>query len=754
VANCPIFSASIIYHDRGPNHDLLRPALARRGEVRVGREGVRIVPLTLAVLLLAGMLPQDNLTFVTGVEPGPMVLVLGDPDAVLKFQPLDPETFGKDGLRRLDFDFKAGGAGANLARRKVDDEKSTEPIPLRLPGATVDGRPCLVLEMDQVPGTAPLAKDIPFSLRLRAVEPDKLRQEYGPGVYEGLAWFRIFPDDPRGPNKEEQKQGLSDSLKGGRQHQLRLRLVIPGRRVAQLKVEGTPAVGQRLKVFAAIEEVLAGARSEASADDRLQVDIAPQGEAIAPLKLPWPVPVGAWDPQDPGAKGERSGWAVPEEWLDEPILGDGPGPKQDRLVENGPARSIVHRDSFRLPPLYAPGTLTVRISPAGATSRETDKIAVKSGLLVTPSLAFLPPPGEPPVPKERIVLRAILARGEGGVADPPDKVQVRVESPSGQSQTFTLSSDGRETGYVTYALKREQQPRVGKAGKYKVTPATGKPALDKILGGEVVVLVALEKDDSRLLGQERVAFMRAEPIHWPLIKLLNSNLENTSETGTKTLEAIKFKALLGTAEIDRLSLWPSPMTLDPPPGPHDNARDGDVHFALVADPKSRTKGPPWTVDTEIIALALIVKIKPENQKAPPSIKKGIRTRSERFVIAGVGSDKEKIGRIFRESFSYKIAEPWDYYVEWAWLPGLILLGSLLVWYIRRAGGRKRKVPRKAASSKAASDRPGPADGRSRVRPAWTEPEPSAAPTKPPEPPRRELPKKPGPPPRSGKRPPP
>jgi hypothetical protein len=680
--------------------------------------------MTLAVFLLAATLAMDDVPSPIGNEPSPMVLVLGEDAVVRRFQPLDPATFGENGQRLLDYDFEKSGA-AGLTRRKVDgEEPGGKVVPLGLGEAVVDGSPCVVLEMDKPQGKAVLAKGVGFSLRLRAVEPNKLRETFGPGVYEGLAWLRILQRDPRDP------------LMGERKHLLRLSLVIPGRRVAQLSVTGTPAVGQRVKVVSAVEEVLARGEEGAASNDRLRVELVPEGEAVATLELPWPVPAGAWDPRELGPHGERSGWAVPTAWLDEPILAGDSGSKAEVLVGQGPARSIVHRQSLRLPPLFAPGTLSARITPVGSAPQVTKEIPVRSGLLAGPSLAFL---------NDRLYFRAVLARGDGGIANPPEKLKVRVDPPSGQGKTFSLARDGRATGYASYALKPEDYPKVLAPGYYKITPATGDPALDEALGGEVVVLAALEKDDARL-RRERVAFLGATPLHWPLIVWLDSGRKDGSLHRAETGGAIVLKSVRGPEEIGALSLSLSQFSVPPRQRPHDNQKDGEIRFS---GPGKAPMGP-WTFDRQGISLDFTADIDGATRRQPP-LAKGPRERFARFIVEGIGPDKEKIGRIFREPCSYKIAAHWDYYLEWAWLPGLILLSLLLWWYIRRVGGGKNKVLKKAASSTSPARTSAPAADTGRFGKAWTEPEKQPEPSAPPEPPRRGLPSDPGPPSRDGKR---
>ena len=309
---------------------------------------------------------------------------------------------------------------------------------------------------------------------------------------------------------------------------------------------------------------------------------SPRGRRAATLDLPWPVPAGTWDPREPGPNGERAGWRVPEAWLDEPILVDDPGTQTELLVDKGPARSVVHRQSLRLPPLFAPGTLTARIAPVGSAPGGTPEIPVRSGLLAGPSLAFL---------NDRISLRAALAREGGGIASPPDKIKVRVDPPSGQGRTYTLSREARATGYASYILKPEESPRALAPGDYKVTPATGDPALDEALGGEVVVLAALEKDDTAL-RRERVAFLGATPIHWPLIVWLDSGRKDGSAHRAETQRAMFLKSDRGPEEIGGLSLRLSQISVPTRQRPHDNEKDGEIRFS---GPGKAPQGP-WTVD--------------------------------------------------------------------------------------------------------------------------------------------------------------
>jgi hypothetical protein len=682
------------------------------------------LPLTLVVPLLLAIITADDNAGVIGNEPKPLVLVLGEKDLVEKFKPLADETFGKDGKRTLDYEF-ANGATAGLVRRKIDEEREeASVIPLGLGAAVADGRPCVVLEMDKVLGTRAITKGVGFSLRVRAVEPNKLREKFGPGVYEGLAWLRFVP------------RNATDAPTGVRKHLLRLRLAITGRRLAVLSVGGTAAVGQRVKVTAAVEEVVAGqANQEPDASrptDRLRVEFVPEREDVSILELPWPVPPGAWDPRNVGPKQERATWIVPKAWLDEPILIGDAGSRTELLVDQGPVRSVVHRQSVRLPPLFAPGNLTARIVQSGVVSSRSVEVPIRSGLLAGPSLAFL---------NERIYLRAVLALGNGNIANPPETIKVRIDPPSGQGRVYVLPREGRSTGYASYALKSEDQPRILLPGYYRATPANGNPELDEALGREVVIQAALKIDDDAM-RRERVAFLGATPIHWPLIVWLDAGRKDGSLHRAETRGAIQLKSVRGPEEIGALSLSLSMISAPSRQDTHDNVKDGVVRF----NGPGKTPQGPWSFDQTGISLDLIADIDSAT-KATPALRKGARERSARFIVEGIGPDKERIGRIFREPCTYIIAAHWDYYLEWAWIPGLIVLALLLWWYFRSHGGRRAKKAEKRLAAPGAS-RPAPgvaATGEGRFGRASVEPETTPKPATPAEPPRRGLSKDPGPP---------
>jgi hypothetical protein len=695
------------------------------------------VPLTLAIFLMLATVPQqDEKLSPVGNEPGPLVLILGQSEVIRRFQPFDPATFGEDGRRRLDYDFaKAEGAGGDgLARRKVDaDEPDGPAIPLGLGLALNDGRPCVVLEMDRPQGKAAISKGVDFSLKLRAVEPNKLREKFGPGVYEGQAWLRFF------------QGGARDVLPGERKHLLRLRLVIPGRRVARLSVTGTPAVGRRFSVIATVEESLARPEDESSPTgdsrgDRLRVEIVPQGESTATLELPWPVPAGIWDPRETGSKGERAGWAIPPAWLDEPMLIGDPGSRTVLPVDDGPALSVIHRQTLRLPPLFAPGTLTAKLTPVGSASKVTEEIPIGSGLLAGPSLAFL---------KESISLQAKLAVSQDRSVNPPESIKVMVTDPEGHSEFYELTGERRATGYVWYnKLKNSKDKgrlRASLPGYYKCVPATGNAALDQALGGEVVILAVLEKE-ATALRRERVAFLGTTPIHWPLIVWLDSGRKDGSMHRAETRGAIALKSVRGPEEIGELSLTLSQIAVPARQRPHDDDKDGKIQFS-GSEKTPRTR---WPFNRKGISLDLVADIDAAtSKKTLPA--KGLRERSARFIVAGLGPDKEMIGRIFREPCSYKIAAHWDYYQEWAWLPGLILAAVGFWLYIKHvnAGNKNRSKNRSKATTKGSSTTP--TTGQSRFCKAWAEPEKKSEPTTSSEPPSRTPPKDPNSPPGDGKR---
>lgn len=682
---------------------------------------------TLAIFALAATLAAEDSPAPIGNEPSPLVLVLGEHETVRRFQPLDPATFGEDGQRKLDYDFMLTET-AGLSRRKVEaDEPDGPVIPMGLGHAVDDGRPCVVLEMDRPQGKAAIRKGEGFALRFRTVEPDQLRATFGPGVYEGLAWLRFLQRNP------------GDPLAGERRHLLRLRLVVPGRRVVRLSLMGKASVGCRLKVNATVEEVLkemSEIATNATPGDRLRIDLIPEGEPVARLDLPWPVPAGAWDPRNPGQHGERDDWAFPTPWLDEPLLVDDPGSKTETTIDGGTARSQVVRQSLRLPPLFAPGTLTAKLGPAGVDTGRTFETMIHSGLIVGPTLAFL---------NDRISIRAVFARGELGSAQLPDRIKVHIDPPSGPGKTFALLRDSRTTGHAAYLLDPKNSPRLLAPGYYKVTPATSDPAIDQALGSQAVVLAALEKDDSAA-RRERVAFLGATPIHWPLIVWLDSGRKDGSAHRAETRGALAMRAVRGPEEIDAISLRLSQISVPSRQRPHDNDKDGEIRFAGPG----KTVNGPWAVDRQGITLDLTADIGAALRKQSRLVR-GPRERYVRFLIEGVGPDRERIGRIFREPCSYKIAGQMEYYQEWAWLPGLIVLAGLVWWYIRRVGGGKKRASKKAPVS-AETARPSPAPaGKGRFGHAWIEPERPTESSVSPEPPRRRLPDDAGPRPDGGKR---
>lgn len=636
----------------------------------------------LVFALVSGTVPADDpasLKYQLHV-----VRVLGDTSPQVH-DPLDIATFGEKGDRVVDYDLIEHDSykPARLIRRRISPEEDGEPevaIPLGIDKPVASGRPGVFLHAPS--GRASLAKGETFSLAIGQDEPEKLRAEYGPGVYEGFARLKITVRG--GDDRKEQV------VKGDRPHNIYICLVIPGRRAIKPKLAGIVSVGQRPKLLAAIEQVLPDEKEpeKTTSDDRLHVKIEQEkesGNVDESWNLPWPVPapiepdksVGlAWDPRNLGSSKTMASGSVTGTWLDEPILVNDPGTEFPILVDHSKARSIFFRQTLALPPLFAPGKLSAWVETSGAKEAPRREIAVRSGLWASPGLAFL---GEP------IRIRAVLSRND--VTDPPSTVSVQVTSPDGKvPKTYELRRDENVKGYWLYDLKGindRDRPRASVAGYYRIRglPIPNRPELNEALDREIRVFVALKRDDRRLRNHERVAFVGTPPIHWDIVRWWSSYLKDGALHSARTANAIELRAERGPEEIEGLT---ARITSDPP----DTETDGVVGFV---GPGARNPETFWSFDQKTLPLALSVNI--DAQVKNKALTQGPRLQEARFLVSGKKGD-QAFGRIFVEPIAYEIASQSKYYLELAVPVGLILAAGVIVWAIIRKGRGTRGRPKK------------------------------------------------------------